>query len=146
MPRKGLKYFNWMMTLFRTLRCKAKLVNTFNVVELRFLVLEQELIILKSQFNKHIELPLELSTLEMETLQDSKLFTLQEVKFKKLETKMLEIFDKAKKNLIDETWLLITLMEDEYELLLKTFVTKWKKISKVVMNVGSFQCPQNGLA
>ncbi len=59
---------------------------------------------------------------------------------------MLEIFGKAKKNLIDETWLLITLMEDEYELLLKTFVTKWKKISKVVMNVGSFQCPQNGLA
>jgi hypothetical protein len=82
----------------------------------------------------------------METLQDSKLFTLQEVKFKNLETKMLEIFGKAKKNLIDETWLLITLMEDEYELLLKTFVTKWKKISKVVMNVGSFQCPQNGLA
>jgi len=60
----------------------------------------------------------------METLQDNKLFTLQEVKFKKLETKMLEILNKAKKNLIDETWLLITLMEDEYQLLLKTFVTK----------------------
>jgi hypothetical protein len=45
------------------------------------------------------------------------LLTLQEVKFKKLETKMREIFDKARKNLIDETWLLIALMEDECELL-----------------------------
>jgi hypothetical protein len=58
----------------------------------------------------------------METLQDSKLFTLQEVKFKKLETKMLNFFDKARKNLIDETWLLIALMEDECELLLMKLV------------------------
>jgi hypothetical protein len=34
----------------------------------------------------------------METLQHSKLLTLQEVEFKKMETKMLENFDRAKKN------------------------------------------------
>jgi hypothetical protein len=48
-------------------------------------VLEQKLIFLKSSFNKHIELPQKLLALEIETLQDSKLLALQEVKFKKLE-------------------------------------------------------------
>jgi hypothetical protein len=54
----------------------------------------------------------------METLQDSKLFTLQEVEFKKLGTKMLEFFDRTRKHLIDGTWLLVALVEDECALLL----------------------------
>jgi hypothetical protein len=61
-------------------------LNTSRVLGKKFpsYAFYKKILLKNNQRNKHNELPLELSTLEMETLLYSKLLTFQEYRFKKL--------------------------------------------------------------